>query len=91
MGDAVSHPMSEADRLVEERDQIYAERALVQAKLDPVLDRLAELGVEDHIHGYGTYASPGWWHAHPFEDENHEHTGTQEEAEAVERAHDNFD
>jgi hypothetical protein len=58
----------------------------IMKQVSPLLERLSILGVEEHWHGDGTYESPCWTHAHPFEDKKHEHAGTPEERAAQDAA-----
>lgn len=77
--------MTEVERLTAESERIRAEVKALNDRLWPILDRLAELGVEDHDHGEGTYNSPMWSHTHPFDDPDHDHAGSEEETQAQDR------
>lgn len=55
------------------RDRIREELRRLGEELRPVLDRLELAGVEEHMHGSGTYEDPGRWHAHLHDDPDHEH------------------
>ena len=77
---------SAAEVMISRVERCRLGRRLHTLSPSPLLERLSILGVEEHWHGDGTYESPCWTHAHPFEDKKHEHAGTPEERAAQDAA-----